>query len=85
MFTYIFWPCVECQSCHKFLDLDAYKFSTSLDFCSQSYRQNTIARSVEKGQNREAVEDVVKVVEDLVIIVGGVAQAVGNIVIVSKK
>jgi hypothetical protein len=41
--------------------------------------------SLKNNQNRKAVEDVVEVVEDIVVVVSGVTEAVGNIVVVSKK
>jgi hypothetical protein len=36
---------VEYQSCQKFYDRNAHRVSAPLDFCSQSYRSNTIAQS----------------------------------------
>jgi hypothetical protein len=91
MFTYISGLYDEYESYHKFSVLGAHKFAASLDFYSQSYRQNTIARSAENRQNKEIVEDVVvvvgdldEVIEDVVVVVGGVVKAVGNVVKVSK-
>jgi hypothetical protein len=84
MFTFIFWLCDEYQSFHEFPDLGAYKFSASLDFCSQSYRKNTIAQSAEEPPKQRS-KDVVEVVEHVAVIVGCVTQAVRNVVVVSQK